>query len=183
MTAQSAQHLMTDTILRRATIEDAPKLSLLGAATFLAAFAHDHPGQALVDHCANEHGPARYADWLAKPEYTFWLIETPLGAPIAYAMLCAPELDITPDNGALELKRIYALSGWQGAGLGRRLMEAAIDEARARGAPSLYLCVYTNNLDAQRFYARFGFEKVGQQQFMTGNVPFTDWILRKDLTA
>ena len=42
-------------------------------------------------------------------------------------------------------------------------------------------CVYTNNPDAQRFYERFGFEKVGQQQFMTGNVPFTDWIMRKPL--
>lgn len=173
--------MTTETILRRATPEDAPKLALLGAATFLTAFASDHPGQALVDHCAHEHGTQRYADWLAKPDYAFWLIGTPLGAPLAYAMLCPPEIEITPDAGALELKRIYALSGWQGAGLGRRLIEAVIEEARARGAPSLYLCVYTNNTDAQRFYTRFGFEKVGQQQFMTGDVPFTDWILRKAL--
>lgn len=173
---------MPETTLRRARPDDAPMLALLGAATFLAAFAHDHPGDALVDHCSGEHGAERYAAWLADPDYAFWLIETPLGAPIAYAMLSPPQLDITPDAGALELKRIYALSGWQGAGLGQRLIEAVIAEARARGAPSLYLCVYTNNEDAQRFYARFGFEKVGQQQFMTGNVPFTDWILRKDLT-
>lgn len=87
----------------------------------------------------------------------------------------------SPDAGALELKRIYTLSGWQGAGLGRRLVEAVVEEACVRGAPSLYLCVYTNNVAAQRFYARFGFQKVGQQQFMTGDVPFTDWILRKSL--
>ncbi|WP_017672537.1 GNAT family N-acetyltransferase [Blastomonas sp. AAP53] len=172
---------LPETILRRAGPEDAPKLALLGSATFLTAFASDHPGEALVDHCTIEHGVARYAAWLEQPDYALWLIETPLGAPIAYAMLCPPELDITPDADALELKRIYALSGWQGAGLGQRLMEAVIDEARARGAPSLYLCVYTINVAAQRFYARFGFEQVGQQQFMTGNVPFTDWILRKAL--
>lgn len=173
--------MTTETILRRATAEDAPKLALLGAATFLTAFASDHPGQALIDHCANEHGVSRYADWLGKPDYAFWLIETPLGAPLGYAMLCPPEIDIIPDTGALELKRIYTLSGWQGAGLGRRLVEAVVEEACVRGAPSLYLCVYTNNVAAQRFYARFGFEKVGQQQFMTGDVPFTDWILRKSL--
>lgn len=172
---------LPQTILRRAGPDDAPKLALLGAATFLTAFAYDHPGEALVDHCAIEHGVARYAAWLDAPDYALWLIETPLGAPIGYAMLCPPELDITPDAGALELKRIYALPGWQGAGLGRQLMEAVIDEARTRGAPSLYLCVYTINVAAQRFYARFGFEKVGQQQFMTGSVPFTDWILRKPL--
>ena len=172
---------LPETILRRAGPDDAAKLALLGAATFLTAFALDHPGEALVDHCASEHAVARYADWLVKPDYAFWLIETPLGAPIGYAMLCPPELDITPDASALELKRIYALSGWQSAGLGQQLMEAVIEEARSRGAPSLYLCVYTVNVAAQRFYARFGFEKVGQQQFMTGNVPFTDWILRKPL--
>ncbi|WAC24935.1 GNAT family N-acetyltransferase [Blastomonas sp. SL216] len=172
---------LPETRLRRAGPDDAAKLALLGSATFLTAFAHDHPGQALIDHCAIEHGAARYAGWLDKPAYAFWLIETLIGAPVGYAMLSPPELDISPDPGAVELKRIYALSGWQGAGLGQRLMEAVIDEARARGAPSLYLCVYTNNPDAQRFYARFGFEKVGQQQFMTGNVPFTDWIMRKAL--
>lgn len=172
---------LPETILRRAGPNDAPRLALLGATTFLTAFAHDHPGEALVDHCAIEHGVPRYAEWLARPEYALWLIETALGAPIGYAMLSPPELDITPDAGALELKRIYALPGWQGAGLGRQLMEAVIDEARTRGAPSLYLCVYTINVAAQRFYARFGFEKVGRQQFMTGSVPFTDWILRKPL--
>lgn len=174
---------LPDIVLRRAGPQDAPRLALLGAATFLTAFAHDHPGDALVDHCAHEHAVARYADWLALPDYTFWLAETTLGAPIGYAMLCPPEIDIRPDPGAVELKRIYTLAGWQGAGLGRMLMEAVIAEARARGAPSLYLCVYAINVAAQRFYARFGFEKVGQQQFMTGNVPFTDWILRKDLMA
>lgn len=170
-----------ETILRRATADDAPKLALLGAATFLVAFASDHPGDALLDHCSVEHSERRYADWLTKPDYALWLIETPLGAPIGYAMLCPPEIDITPEPDSLELKRIYTLPGWQSAGLGRRLMEAAIDEARTRGAKTLYLCVYTINVNAQRFYARFGFEKVGQQQFMTGNVPFTDWILAKTL--
>lgn len=173
--------LPAETILRRATVEDAPKLALLGAATFLVAFASDHPGDALLDHCAGEHSAGRYSAWLTKPDYAFWLIETSLGAPIGYAMLCPPELDITPEPNALELKRIYTLPGWQDAGLGRRLMNAAIEEARARGATTLYLCVYTVNVNAQRFYARFGFEQVGQQQFMTGSVPFTDWILRKHL--
>lgn len=167
--------------MRRARPGDEGKLSLLGSATFLAAFAHDHPGDALVTHCATEHSAARYAEWLADPDYALWLAETPLGAPIGYAMLTPPNLDIHPDQGAAELKRIYALPGWQGAGLGERLMKAVIEEARARGAPSLYLCVYEVNVAAQRFYARFGFEKVGHQVFMTADVPFTDWILRKGL--
>lgn len=170
-----------DITLRRATPADADKLALLGSATFLTAFAHDHPGDALVSHCRDLHSAALYAKWAGDPDYALWIIETELGAPIGYAALTPPALDIPVSEGELELKRIYALTGWQNAGLGRRLIEAAIDEARMRGAKRLYLCVYEVNVDAQRFYARFGFEKAGEQRFMVGDVGFTDWILALDL--
>jgi ribosomal protein S18 acetylase RimI-like enzyme len=172
---------MAEPVLRRATAADADKLSLLGQATFLTAFAHDHPGDALIAHCRDQHSQALYAAWAEDPDYALWLIETELGAPIGYAALTPPAIDIPVADGDLELKRIYALSGWQNAGLGRRLMDAAIAEARARGARRLYLCVYQINVGAQRFYARLGFERVGKQDFRVGDVVFHDWILALDL--
>jgi len=163
--------------LRRATPEDAAKLALIGSATFLVAFAHDHPGDALVAHCRDQHSEARYAAWAADPASALWIAETSLGAPVGYALMTAPELDIDVPPGGLELKRIYALSGWQGSGLGRRLMETVIEEARARDAKRLYLCVYEANTAAQAFYGRFGFSKAGTQRFKVGEVAFTDFIL------
>lgn len=168
-------------VLRRADAADAAMLSLLGQATFLTAFAHDHPGDALLHHCRVEHGEALYDTWLADPGYALWLVETALGAPVGYAALTPPALDIPVAAGDLELKRIYALAGWQNAGIGAALIEAVIAEARARGAKRLYLCVYEVNVHAQRFYARYGFERVGDQTFMVGDVAFTDWILEKPL--
>lgn len=171
----------TEPTVRRAWPDDAEKLALVGQATFLTAFAHDHPGDALVAHCRDQHSTARYAAWARDPAYALWLAETPLGAPVGYAMLTPPELDIEVAEGEVELKRLYALSGWQGAGLGQRLIEAVIAEARARGAPRLNLCVYEINLAAQRFYRRSGFQHVGTQNFMVGEVAFTDWILALEL--
>jgi len=170
---------MNEPTLRRAGPEDAGKLALLGSATFLAAFAHDHPGDALVAHCRDQHSEALYKAWAADPSKALWIAETSLGAPIAYAAMTKPDLDIPVAPGEVELKRIYALPGWQGAGLGHRLMETVIDEARARNAPRLYLCVYEVNLAAQRFYARYGFERVGTQNFMVGDIGFTDFILAR----
>ena len=172
---------MGDVTLRRALPEDARRLALLGSATFLAAFAHDHPGDALVEHCDTEHAPDRYRTWLDNPDYALWIAETALKAPIGYAVLCPPRLDIETAPGALELKRIYTLSGWQGTGLGQRLIGAVIDEARARAASDLYLCVFQTNVRARRFYEKLGFEKVGEQYFPVGDVPFTDWVLHKAL--
>ncbi|MBB5687541.1 GNAT family N-acetyltransferase [Sphingobium boeckii] len=167
--------------LRRAGADDAAKLALLGQATFLTAFAHDHPGDALVAHCTDQHSESRYAAWAVDPATALWIIETPLGAPIGYAMMTEPELDVPVPPGGLELKRIYALTGWQNAGLGRRLVEAVIEEARARGANRLYLCVYEVNVAARRFYERFGFARIGTQKFMVGDTAFTDHIMARDI--
>ncbi len=172
---------MADPTLRRATAADAAKLELLGQATFLTAFAYDHPGDALVTHCRDQHSSAFYAAWADSADHALWLIETELGAPIGYAALTPPALDIPVADGDLELKRIYTLTGWQNAGLGRRLMDAVTAEARLRGAKRLYLCVYEINTAAQRFYARLGFERVGRQDFRVGEVIFHDWILALEL--
>jgi ribosomal protein S18 acetylase RimI-like enzyme len=172
---------MTDT-LRRATSADADRLALLGGATFLTAFAHDHPGDALVAHVARYHAPDWYRAMLADPACAVWIVETPLGAPIAYAVMTPPDLNHPTDPGDLELKRIYVLSGWQKGGWGAKLLHAVEAEAKARGAARLLLCVYTANDRAQRFYAREGFADTGSMQnFFVGDVPFEDMIWIKAL--
>lgn len=174
--------MATDALtLRRAVPADAARLALLGSATFLTAFASDHPGDALVAHCAEHHSAVRYAGWAADPEVALWILETALGAPIGYALLARPELAMPVEPGDIELKRIYVLNGWQGGGWGRKLLETVIDEAARRGASRLLLCVYKANHGAQAFYARHGFERIGTQTFMVGDVPFEDWVLARRL--
>ena len=168
--------------LRRATPADAAKLSLLGGATFLHTFAHDHPGDAIVEHAQGPHGEAWYAAALADPVNAFWLLETPRGAPVGYAMLSPSSFEHPHEGGDLELKRIYVLDRWAGRGRGLRLMEAAEAEARARGATRLLLSVYEHNDTAQGFYGRLGYRETGlSQTFMTGDFASTDIILVKTL--
>lgn len=173
---------MSDAVLRRARPADAPRLALLGAATFLHAFAHDHPGDALVAHIATRHSPDWYATALSDPARAGWIVETALGAPVGYALMTPPEIDHPAQATDLELKRLYVLGPWQAGGWGRRLVAAVEDAARARGAERLLLCVYEVNRAAQRFYARCGFADTGlRQDFMVGDVPFTDQIWAKPL--
>ena len=97
---------MSDLILRRAEPADAARLALLGAATFLASFAHDHPGDALVAHVEAYHSRLWYEKMLADPDCAAWILETPLKAPVGYAVLTPPALDCPTEQGELELKRI-----------------------------------------------------------------------------
>lgn len=173
---------MTEPRLRRAVPADAARLALLGGATFLNSFAHDHPGDALVAHVDANHSPAWYADLLADPACAAWILETPLGAPIGYALLTPPAVDCPTGAKDLELKRIYVLGPWQSGGWGVRLLRAVEDEARARGAARLFLCVYSVNEGAKRFYGRHGFADTAcRQNFMVGAVAFEDHIWAKTL--
>jgi len=58
--------------------------------------------------------------------------------------------------------RMYVARALQGAGLGRRLMEAVIEAARATpGVEQLSLVVDNENAAALRLYASLGFERFG----------------------
>ncbi|MDO8847519.1 MAG: GNAT family N-acetyltransferase [Coriobacteriia bacterium] len=62
-----------------------------------------------------------------------------------------------------EIKRLYVLSGVRGAGLGRALVRAAIDQARVMGyAEMLLIAVRHTTNTAQRIYREFGFEVTPQ---------------------
>lgn len=173
---------MTPILWRRGQAGDAAALSVLGGATFLAAFAHDHPGRALIDHIRAAHGEDYYRAVLADPAQTVIIGETPLGAPVAYAVISPPDLPVPVDPLAdIELKRIYLLSGWQGGGHGDALMEQVADVARAAGRKRLLLAVYTANDRARRFYARHGFAEIGETIFMVGDTPFRDLVYARPL--
>lgn len=62
-----------------------------------------------------------------------------------------------------EIKRLYVLREARGAGLGRALVRAAIDQARAMGyTEMLLIAVKRTTESAQRLYRQFGFEETAQ---------------------
>ena len=89
--------------------------------------------------------------------------------------------DLHPDD--LEIKRIYVLSRFHGSGLGSRLMDAALDEAKRRGARRALLGVYEQNARALAFYAKQGFTRIGERQFQVGANTYGDYILARRLVS
>jgi GNAT superfamily N-acetyltransferase len=67
-----------------------------------------------------------------------------------------------------ELKQLYTDPDRLGRGLGARLMDWALAEARKVGADVFELSVYADNPDAQRFYARYGLNKIADITFKVG---------------
>ena len=182
MTAGAGQDV-DEIVVRRAGIEDAAMLALVGAATFLDGFAGVLPGDAMVAHAARHHVAAVYASYLKRADVAAWLAVTANGgAPVGYAMLTSPELpEDTMQDGDLELKRIYALSRFHGSGVAQRMMEAAMVEAAARRARRVTLGVHAGNARAIRFYSRNGFRQIGTRQFTVGALVCDDFVLGREL--
>jgi diamine N-acetyltransferase len=172
---------MTPIHWRKAVAGDEEALSLLGQATFLATFAFDHPGAALIRFLKDLHSPEFYAAKLANSEIDIIIGETPLGAPVGYALLCPPEHPDYSQEGDWEIKRIYLLGPWQGDGNGAALMQLCIDAARIRQAKRVLLAVYENNHRAVAFYERHGFSRIGDTIFMVDDVEFHDMLLARDI--
>lgn len=166
--------------VRPATADDAAALALVGAATFLETFSGVLAGDAIVGHCARVHVPQAYADHLAGGAQA-WLAELdPGAAPVGFALLAAADLPGALD-GDVELKRIYALSRFHGAGIGAALMAAVLDAAK--GAKRLLLGVYAGNARAIAFYRKQGFEPIAERRFDIGGTLYDDLVLARTITA
>ena len=172
---------MTPIIWRSANADDAEALAYLGTATFMATFAFDHPGQPMMEHLRQEHSAAYYAVALRDPGTDILLGETPLGAPIAYAMVTPAAHPALQQDGDIELKRIYMLGPWQGGGHGKALLDLVFALAEKRGAKRLLLSVYEKNARAIGFYERAGFVAIGETVFMVGPVPFRDLVYARNM--
>jgi len=183
--------------LRPTTIDDAPALALVGAATFLEAFTWMLPGADIIAHCAKNHTAEAYRVALAKPDTRITLAETAAsGAPVGYAMLAAPDLpsfDLRP--GDIELKRIYLLSRFRSrrsapvlntAGqpipdlnAGQALMNAAIADAESMGCRRLLLGTNADNQRAISFYRRNQFADAGTRTFQVGSQCCCDLLMAR----
>lgn len=173
---------MEKIVIRPAGPDDAERLSHIGVATFVDSYTYDIDGAAMVAHCTRQHSAEVYAGWLASQAASVWLAEyRSTGAPIGYAVNCPPDLPVPAERGDVELKRIYVLSRFHGSGTGEALLEAALEDARARGAPRLLLGTYQDNHRAVAFYEKNGFELVGTRRFQVGDALYDDIVMGRRL--
>lgn len=158
---------------------DDQALALVGKATFLEAFAGVLSAEDILAHCATQHAPDIYKEWLTDPRARTWLAEIdPGNAPVGYLVVAPASLplpDLSHDD--VEVKRIYLLPAVQGSGVGVRLMNEAVTFAALAGSRRLLLGVYEKNDRAIAFYERFGFTRVGTRRFRVGHNDYDDLIL------
>lgn len=72
-------------------------------------------------------------------------------------------------TGASELKSLYVHSSLRKQGWGRKLTNLAIEHARRRGVPRMFLWSDTRFADAHRLYRSLGFRECGYRELNDSN--------------
>jgi ribosomal protein S18 acetylase RimI-like enzyme len=170
--------------IRDANAADAAALSLLKLACFdetfgPAGFAIPYPPTDLALFIEAAYGLENVTRELADPTHHTWVAQDASGALVAYCHIGPGKLP-HPDfrDGDGELYQLYLLRRAQGAGLGKQLLDLALDRLAASGRP-IWLGVWSLNLKAQHVYKARGFEIVGGYQFAVGDWRDDEFIMRR----
>ncbi|MGS2778702.1 GNAT family N-acetyltransferase [Robertmurraya sp. GLU-23] len=82
---------------------------------------------------------------------------------------------------SLEIERIYIKNKFQKHGLGKYLLNQAIEMAMQRQKKNLWLGVWEKNENAIAFYQKMGFVQTGAHSFTMGDEEQKDFIMTKNL--
>lgn len=158
---------------------DAAEITALARLTFTETFGPMYAPADLSAFLEAKYQPEIFSNDLADPAQALFKAVSD-GAIVGYAQAgpCGlPHAEVTPSCG--ELKRLYVRGGSQGAGIGNRLLNAALAWLE-KPARKLWVGVWSGNLGAQKLYMKRGFVKVGEYKFIVGNAADEEFILRRD---
>lgn len=161
-----------DFTLRSPTLADSNSLAQLGRDTFVDAFGNLYSAEDLSSYLDQTHSNDRIAHNIANPNLIYQLIvDRQDDRLLGYCKLSLKSgLDYDPGSARLiELSQFYLRSELFGTGAADQLMAWALDIARQRSCDEIILSVFSENIRAQKFYSRHGFEHIADTVFMVGN--------------
>lgn len=168
--------MASDIRFSRPAPEEAATLAALARRCFTETFGHLYRPDDLALFL-DAQSTERWHGELTDPDFAI-MVPYDSAEPVGFAKLGPIAMPVESTGPAMELRQFYLLASEQGTGLAQRLMQWAIDEARARSARELFLSVFVDNTRARRFYERIGFERVGRYVFMVGTQADEDDLMR-----
>lgn len=165
--------------VRLARFEDLPAMLEVAFLSFEKTFA---------PHNTREDMDIFYRDnyTIEKMQHEFYQPQTALFLAIEHGNVVGfvrlrknDEVKENLGDATIELQRLYVHPQHQGKNIGSLLMGKAMSYAAGEHAEWIWLGVWERNFLAQKFYAKWGFERFGEHTFLHGTDPQIDWLLKR----
>ena len=167
-------------MIREATLTDAKTLAEIGQRTFVDTYAHLNTPENIVKYLEGKFTEEQLIAELSEPETVFFVDENTDSELISYAKIRV-NLAEMPDPKAIEIERIYVSKDAQSQGLGKAMLQACCQKAKALSYETIWLGVWEKNTKALGFYKKMGFEIFGKHNFQLGDDAQTDLLMKKHL--
>ena len=169
-------------MIRKVEKADVEVLAKIAKQTFRETFAHDNTESQLQAYFDTALSEEVLLDEITNEESRyFFIIVDDVKAGFLKTNVGSAQTEQHLDN-AFQIQRIYISQAFQGMGLGKRLFEFALQEARDLGCDWAWLGVWERNFKAQIFYDKYGFEKFAEHDFLVGDGKVDrDWLLKLKL--
>lgn len=155
-------------------------LSALATRTFRDAYGPANSPEDVARHLQQHCSVSYFAMRLSEPASTVLVAETG-GVVAGYVELAKGTTPAGVPEPARQLVRFYLEQAWIGRGVSGPLMAAAVEEARSRGAETLWLTVWEKAPRPLAFYRKCGFRQAGTVSFTIGTDVQQDLLMVRDL--
>jgi diamine N-acetyltransferase len=160
---------------------DAHRVSALATETFPLACPPGTTRENIDLFCATQLSPQAFEAYLGDSRVSIWCaLEADNLLGYVMAVSGEPENPViaaaVSSRPTVEISKIYVRASAHGSGIAQQLMDAAVVNARAEGAQSVWLGVNQQNTRANSFYEKSGFLLVGERSFQVGDSLEEDFV-------
>lgn len=168
--------------LKKCTFEDLHKLKEISYETFDETFKHQNSPENMNTYLDRAFSLTQLEKELSITSSQFFFVY--LNNEVAgYLKVNVDDAQSEKmDEESLEIERIYVRNKFQKHGLGKLLLNKAIEIAMESDKKKIWLGVWEKNENAIIFYKKMGFIQTGDHSFYMGDEEQIDLIMTKTLS-
>ncbi|MHA6487659.1 GNAT family N-acetyltransferase [Bacillus cabrialesii] len=167
--------------IKKCTLEDSRGLQEISCETFYETFKDQNSLENMNDYLAKSFNLKQLKKELSNISSHFFFVY--FNNEVAGYLKVNINDAQTEEMGveSLEIERIYIKNKFQKHGLGKYLLNKAMEIAKELNKKKIWLGVWEKNENAIAFYKKMGFVQTGAHSFYMGHEKQTDFIMAKTL--
>ena len=165
--------------IKKCTLEDSRKLQEIGYETFKETFEHQNSSENMNAYLERAFNLKQIEKEISNLSSQFFFVY--FNDEVAGYLKINTNDAQSEEMGdeSLEIERIYIKNKFQKHGLGKYLLNKAIEIAMVSKKKKIWLGVWEKNENAIAFYKKMGFVQTGAHSFYMGDEEQIDFIMTK----